>query len=129
MLHDSINHLDEAACVTLLESMASRAAYGAIFERLANVTTSGGHLVVCDCSRHNLFPLLRLRNPFVPAIEWEKHQAPETWAAMLEDAGFENPRVGWTSPSRLGRLGRVALGNKPAAWLVASHFHLKMERA
>jgi len=128
LLHDSINHLDEPACVTLLTDADSRRTYREIFARMAGLAMQGGKLVVCDCSRNNFFGHLKLRNPFVPTIEWHKHQAPRTWANLLLEAGFTNPRVRWSSFNRLGKAGIFLTGNRVAAYFLSSHFRLTMDR-
>jgi len=126
VLHNSINHLDEKACIHLLRDEAAKNIYRAIFRRLRLFSNRGAGLIVSDCSRHNLFPLLRLRNPFAPSIEWHKHQAPEIWAALLAEEGFEQPSIRWTSYNSLGRLGRLLFGNKFISFLWVSHFRLEM---
>lgn len=128
LLHNSINHLDEPACVDLLRSRQALYRYRKIFDCLAAIARPGAKLIVCDCSRYNLFALLGTRNPFMPTIEWEKHQSPEVWARLLEEAGFENPKIRWSSFNRLGTPGRWLLGNKPMAWMLKSHFWLTMDK-
>lgn len=129
LLHDSINHLDEPATIRLLESEESREIYRGLFRRIAALTAPGGTLIACDCSRKNLFPMLGLRNPLMPMIEWHTHQAPETWRALLRDAGFRDGSIRWSSFNRLYALGRVLTANRAAAFLLQSHFRLVMRRA
>ena len=38
---------------------------------------------------------LGLRNPFVPTIEWHKHQSPNTWIRLFEDFGFKKQSLSW----------------------------------
>jgi SAM-dependent methyltransferase len=126
VLHNSINHLDEKACIQLSRDEAARNTYRAIFQQLRVLANRGAALIVSDCSRHNLFPLLRLRNPFAPSIEWHKHQAPEVWADLLAEQGFEQPSIRWTSYNSLGSLGRLLFGNKFISFFWVSHFRLEM---
>jgi hypothetical protein len=84
-------------------------------------------VVVADCSRFNLFPSLGLVNPFVPTIEWNKHQKPELWCDLLRNAGFVNHEIHWTSFNRLRTPGKWLLGNKYAAFLLLSHFVVTAE--
>jgi len=126
--HDSINHLDEPACIDLQTSEKSKAIYAELFGRIYDLVAPGGLLIICDCSRRYFFNDFNMLNPFVPAIEWHKHQAPGTWAKMLQNVGFTNPKVDWSSPNVLGSRGQF-LANKPAAYFLASHFRLIMTKA
>ena len=128
LLHNSVNHLDEKACIQLLESESARATYLALFGRLASMAADGATLLLCDCSRHNLFARLHLRNPVASTIEWHKHQAPETWVSLLEKAGFRNPQIRWTSLNSLHTAGKILTANRYAAYLLTSHFRLRMTR-
>lgn len=124
----SINHVDEEACTRLLEDPQARARYLTVFTHIASLARPGAKLIIADCTRHNLFPALGLTNPFVPTIEWEKHQAPQTWASLLDEAGFGHPRVSWEPLYRFGRVGRRLLSNKAAAYFLKGVFRLEMER-
>ena len=127
VLHDSINHLDEQACMRLRHDPEAQGVYRRLFRKMAEITTRKGTLIALDCSRHNFFRALGIKNPFAPQIEWQKHQSPALWAGLLLDCGFRNPRVRWTSFNRFGKTGRVLLGNRIAAFFLLSHFCLKME--
>lgn len=126
ILHNSVNHLDETACIALLKNKAAMADYIALFEKLSGIAASGSKLLVADCSRHNIFALLGLKNPFEPTIEWHKHQAPQTWVRLLKKVGFRDPMVRWTSFSRLHAPGRLLLANRVAAFFLNSHFYFTM---
>ena len=128
LLHNSINHLDEPACIDLLTDENARRNYRRIFSKIAALARPGTKLIVVDCSRHNFFGALGLKNPINPTIEWKKHQAPKVWARMLADAGFENPRIRWASFNTLGDFGRFFLGNKWLAFFLKSHFCLTMSK-
>jgi len=128
ILHDSINHLDEHACINLLQAKGAKLVYREIFARINSLAAEGSHLVICDCSRYNFFAALRLRNPFDPGIEWHKHHAPEIWANMLGEEGFVNPVIKWSSPNVFGSWGRKLLGNRHMAYFFTSHFCLTMEK-
>ncbi len=129
VLHNSINHLDEQACIDYQRSEQARNSYRACFEKLAHITAPGGDLVIADCTSRNLFPLLGFRHPISRSIEWEKHQPPEVWAEALQRVGFERPEIRWTSYSRLGRLGWTLTANRWAAFLLTGHFVLRMKRS
>ena len=128
LLHNSVNHLDETACINLLNDEASRAIYMDIFSKLSALASRGAKLIVCDCSRYNFFALLRIRNPFAPTIEWHKHQAPEVWVDLLRQVGFVNPRIRWTAFNTLRSPGRALLGNKLLSYFLRSDFRFTMEK-
>jgi SAM-dependent methyltransferase len=125
-MHASINHLDEPATTRLHTDPEARQAYRELFARLAGMGADGAKLVASDASRHNLFAHLPVRNPLQPTIEWDKHQPPELWIELLEEAGFAEPRVRWSTPNSLRRPGRLLLGNRAAAWLTEGAFCLTM---
>jgi SAM-dependent methyltransferase len=123
LLYNSVNHLDEHACATLLESEASKEAYRAVFGRVARLMTPGARLVIADCSRHNFFPMLGLKNPLARSIEWHKHQTPCTWDELLRPLGFARERLTWYSYYPLRHFGRM-LANRAASFFINSHFRL-----
>ena len=128
LLHNSINHLDEIACINLLNDDASKAIYMDIFSKLSSLASSGAKLIVCDCSRYNFFALFRIKNPFAPTIEWHKHQSPEVWVGQLSQVGFVNPRVRWTAFNTLRSPGRILLGNRLLSYFLRSDFRFTMEK-
>ena len=125
LLHHSINHLDEEACMQLKTSEAARKRYRAIFGKLADISNEGSKLVMADCSRYNFFALLKIRNPFAPTIEWQKHQSPYLWCGLLRDFGFTNSRIRWTAP---GGLYRLFVGNLVASYFLISHFVMTLTK-
>lgn len=127
-LHNSVNHLDEEACMRLQESEEARSVYINIFRAVNNILKPGGKLIMADCSRYNFFNHIRVRNPIVPTIEWHKHQSPAFWASLAEQAGFEKVSTRWKSFGRLGQLGRALLGNKVMSYFLYSHFCLTMKK-
>src|SRR5215470_4369117 len=48
---DSVNHLDEDACVRLLDDPSARRTYRDLFARMADMLESGGHVILADCAR------------------------------------------------------------------------------
>lgn len=129
LMNNSVNHLDEAACMRLPHDVGARAAYRLIFRKIAAVCHPGSRLIVTDCSPRNFLAETLGWNPLAPDIEWDKHQPPSVWAKVLLESGFARPAVSWTSPTRLGPVGRLFLGNKLAAYLLTSHFRLLMDRS
>jgi SAM-dependent methyltransferase len=128
LLHNSINHLDEEACISFREKENSYNRYKEIFSAVYQKMSSGGQLAVADCSCNNFFHALGMKNYFVPTIEWHKHQAPETWISLLKEIGFKNSKIEWTSPNRLGKAGRILMGNSVVSYLTQSHFKFTMDK-
>jgi hypothetical protein len=123
LLYNSVNHLDEAACTMLHRSEDACARYRALFRTIGAMMTAGGVLIVADCSRANLWPMIGLRNPFAPSIEWHKHQTPQVWDALLTAERFVPVTFDWYRyhPLRwLGRIGASGLSN----FLLGSYFRL-----
>jgi hypothetical protein len=128
LLHQSINHLDEGACIRLRHDNDAQSSYAQLFGKLASLARPRAKLVVVDCARRNLFGDLHLTNPITPTIEWHKHQSPELWARLLAEVGFVNPVIRWNSFNTLRTCGRALLGNRIAAYCLTSAFCLSMER-
>jgi SAM-dependent methyltransferase len=128
IMHNSINHLDEEACIHLLKSNDCYNRYLTIFKNVFRLLKKGGVLIITDCSRNNFFNDIGVRNIFVPTIEWHKHQQPGTWISILTKAGFKNAEVQWLSPNRLGKPGRLVMGNYFMSYLTRSYFKVKMEK-
>lgn len=128
LLHNSINHLDEEACIKLQQDRRAIGIYKEFFQKLSNLASNGARLVVVANSRYNFFALLNLKNPFAPTIEWHKHQSPKYWATLLSDVGFCSPKIRWISFNRLRSLGRLLFGNASASYFLNSYFCLTMEK-
>ncbi len=128
LIHNSVNHLDENACISLLTNSQSREIYREIFSKIFKLSNNGAKLILCDCSRNNFFDLLKVRNPFLPAIEWHKHQQPEVWAELLCEVGFKNPRITWSSFNALRGLGKIIFGNRIMSYFLTSHFRMIMDK-
>jgi len=126
ILHNSINHLDEEACINLMESNDAREIYGDMFKKLSELSAINAKLVIADCSRYNFWDFIGLVNPIASTIEWHKHQSPKYWSQMLYDFGFINPKIRWTSPKCFRELGRLFLGNRFVSYFTSSHFCLVM---
>lgn len=125
---NSVNHLSEDECVTLRENKDSRETYLAIFKELHRIMKKDGVLIVSDVSGNNLFGDLGITNPFLPTIEWNKHQAPEFWAELLSEAGFVEPKISWLSGSLSRYLGIFTM-NRALSYCKDSMFRLEMRCA
>ena len=112
LLHNSINHLDETACINLRNDENSKAIYREILAKISSLANKDAKLIICDCSCHNFFALLKLRNPLMPTIEWHKHQPPKVWIDLLTQVGFSNPKIGWLTFNRMRWWGKLLTGNK-----------------
>jgi SAM-dependent methyltransferase len=124
VIANAINHLNEDACIHLLDDSQARDVYKSILRPLHRAMKPGGWLVITDCSRSNFFNDIGAKSPFMPDIEWHKHQSPMVWGRLLQELGFAPARIQWSSPNTLGDLGRTVLGNRVGAYFLLSHFRL-----
>lgn len=127
LLYNSINHLDEEACIELKKNSSSWDSYKSIFSKIHLISNYDAKIIIGDCSNKNLFPLLGLKNPIYKKIEWHKHQSPIVWTKLLKECGFCNPVISWTTFNSLGKLGKYLFGNKYISFFLISHFVLKMD--
>jgi SAM-dependent methyltransferase len=128
IMHNSINHLNEDACIHLLKNEASYREYVSIFKNVCRIMKEKSVLIVTDCSCNNFFNDVGVKNIFVPSIEWHKHQQPETWISLLKEAGFKNPTLKWLTPNKLRRPGRLVMGNYFMSYLTRSYFKVTMQK-
>ena len=82
-------------------------------------------LILADCARTNMWTMLGLKNPFVPTIEWHKHQNPRQWIKLFKDAGFKLHDFRWSPMYPLGKLS----SNWLAHFITESHFVLRFKLA
>lgn len=125
---NAINHLNEDACIHLQDEPDAERQYLSLFAVINQATNPGGWFVATDCGRSNFFAALGMKSPFMPDIEWHKHQDPQVWAELLLRAGFSAVEIRWSSPNTLGRLGRLVLGNRLVAYFLLSHFRLSSRK-
>ena len=127
LMHNSVNHINEEACVTLTKDKNSDDIYQSFLLKLREVCHSATELIICDAARNNFWSDLGMSNPFTPQIEWLKHQNPSVWAAVFQKAGFETISTKWTSPNQLEKLGSILLGNRLGGYLTISHFNMRLK--
>lgn len=127
LIQDAINHLDEGACSKLSFDQESQEKFMHIFLKLASIAHVGTILHFSDCSSRNFYPAVGLSNPFDPGIEWEKHQPPSVWIGLLEKVGFKFISKRWSSPTKLGELGKIIFGNSMMNYFFTSHFIVTMK--
>ena len=128
ILSNSINHLNEYSTEHLADCQEAKSTYIEYFQKMFTLLEPGGTLIITDCDRRNMFNDLNLKSPFMPTIEWEKHQSPFLWAALLEIAGFKKISIKWSSPNSLGKTGDILFGNKVVAYFLFSHFRLEVQK-
>ena len=126
--HYSINHLNESACKTLLTNEDSQKIYNSIVTALYSIAKPEAIIIICDCSSHNFFAHLGIKNPFAPTINWQLHHPPKVWIEILKNAGFSNPQIEWTTFGEFRRIGKLLLGYKPISYFLNSHFCLRMTK-
>ncbi len=122
--YNSVNHLDEVSCMRLTDSGYYWKRYLEIFRKIYALAGDNADIVICDCSRYNLFYVLGLKNPFVPTITWKKHQPPKVWKALLKEAGFSDFSIKRLSHDRLGKWGMNTL----ASFFYNSYFCLRAKK-
>ena len=128
LLHYSINHLAESACVSLKTDQASYKTYQAIFRRIFDMMAPNGVLVITDCTNTCFWTQIGMTNPFAPDIEWFKHQSPDTWKGLLESVGFHSASTLWTYEPKMLDVGRYLLSNRLVSYFYTSIFVLRMVR-
>jgi SAM-dependent methyltransferase len=128
LMHYSINHLSELNCIKLKNDNNAKAIYKNIFQHIYNISNNGATIIIVDQAKCNIFPLLNLKNPFVPTIEWEKHQSPYLWANIMSEVGFKKKNVSWLSFNRFGKIGKYLTGNIIVSFFLNSTFCLTMEK-
>jgi len=126
ILANSINHLDEEASLSLQFSSQAQIKMHRIFQKMFSMLTPGGRLIITDCDRRNFFNDLKTKSPFMPDIEWDKHQSPFVWINLLKKAGFKKESIKWSSPNSLGRVGRFFFGNRLTNYFLLSHFRIEL---
>lgn len=127
LMHNSVNHINEEACVTLTKDKESDEIYQKFLLKLKEICQANTELIICDAARNNFWSDIAMSNPFTPQIEWQKHQNPNVWGKVFAKAGFKTEATKWTSPNQLGHIGKILLGNKLGAYLTISHFRMLLK--
>ena len=128
LIHNAINHLNEAACERLGYDHAAFTTYIGYFEKLYALLKKDGILILSDCSRENFWSNIHMKNPFIENIEWGKHQSPALWWRLAKNANFELTKITWSTFNRLGQFGKALLGNRTVAYFLISHFNLYLKK-
>jgi SAM-dependent methyltransferase len=123
IVHDAINHLDEAAYSQAHLSCDRFQDYVALVRSIRDLHAIGGVLVIADCARRNFWGDLGLRSPFAPTINWKIHQNPSGLRKIVHQAGYLDIRWEWTPLKRAGLLGRIiAKFGFASSYFLQSHF-------
>lgn len=121
VMYNVINHLDEESVVAVDRNAEARRKYVSCLCDLRGRMHPGSWFIVADCGRDNLWPRLGLASPFVPTIEWHKHQNPQTWIDICSEAGFRSVDLRWSPLQPFPQL----TSNWLVQYLTCSHFVLR----
>ena len=124
ILVESINHLNEEACIKIPEEFAIKE-FDIIFEKLKFILKDGGSIIITDCSPNNIYNDVGIKNPFDRSIEWHKHQTPDTWMKLLSKHGFKNFIISRQVFYSLGIFGDFLMNNKLISYFTHSMFRLQ----
>lgn len=122
ILYDVVNHLDETAVVHLHRDPSAVDAYVAKLRHLRALLRPGAFVIVGDCGKKSIWQATGRQGRWTRDIEWEKHQQPETWIAVFQQAGFRVLDVRWSPLYRWGRLA----GNRLVQYFTTAHFVLRL---
>lgn len=122
--HNSVNHLDENACINILSNYEAKNAYIKLFRKMYDISNPMADIIIADCSSKNFFGNIAINTPLARNVEWKKHQKPKLWMDMLMEVGYRNPKIEWTSYKQLRGLGKILFGNRMAAYYLTSHFKI-----
>jgi 2-polyprenyl-3-methyl-5-hydroxy-6-metoxy-1,4-benzoquinol methylase len=123
LMFNVINHLDEKAVEILHKDKTAVEAYIKILRDLKNYLNPDGLVIVADCARSNFWNTLGLKSPFVPTIEWHKHQNPRRWIDIFSQSGYCLYDFRWSSLHPIGKLA----SNFIVQYLTTSHFVLRFQ--
>lgn len=124
-----INHIDEDAVTRLHlpDADRERKRYIKTFEEIRNLLSATGILLASDVGRYNLWNSIGLRFPTCRTIDWNKHQDPDVWQALLSKAGFAAIDVKWLPLRRL-RHFKVIVSRKCVAQCLNSYFLIRASK-
>lgn len=119
----SINHMDESAVQRLHIDPSAVATYLKKLAHLNALLNPRADIIVVDCGRFNLWNMMGIKNPLIRTIEFEKHQEPEVWIQLFEEAGYAYRDLRWSPLYPFG----WATMNRLAQILTASEFTLRFQ--
>jgi cyclopropane fatty-acyl-phospholipid synthase-like methyltransferase len=125
MMYNVINHVDEEAVTVLDREPAAASRYIDVLQKLRLRIRPGGWVIVADCARDNFWTRAGVYSPFARhMIDWTKHQNPEIWMHVFQQAGFQHCDLRWSPLFPFGRL----TSNRVAQYLTYSHFVVRFRR-
>ncbi|OGX15234.1 MAG: hypothetical protein A2166_00400 [Omnitrophica WOR_2 bacterium RBG_13_41_10] len=122
--NNSINHLDENACMRLDTNLDAQEKYLVIFKKIKSLMNHNGKLIILDNSDKNFFKFLNRNSPFCRGVDFRKHKSPKVWVRLLKQANFSEPKISW--PSRYFYLKNLYCP-KLLSFFLDSYFRLEME--
>lgn len=124
-----INHIDEDAVTRLHlpDADRERRQYVRTFEKIRDLLSETGILLASDVGRYNFWNSIGLRFPACRTIDWNKHQDPGVWQALLSEAGFASIDVKWLALYRL-RYFKAIVGRRLVAQFLNSHFLIQARK-
>ena len=123
ILKDSINHINENACINLKKNNENIEIYKNIFDKLYALMSSEADIFISDCSSKNFFGDLNIKNPFVHEIEWFKHQEPQIWINLMKNSKFRVISLDWSTLNSLKFLGKFN-NSKLLSYFTSSNFRI-----
>ena len=117
----SINHMDESAVQRLHLDPSAVMTYLDKLAHLHTLLNPRAEVIVVDCGRFNLWNRIGIKNPLIRTIEFQKHQEPEIWIRVFEEAGYAYRDLRWSPLYPFG----WATMNRLAQILTASEFTLR----
>jgi len=129
LMRNVINHIDEDAVTRLHlpDADQERKRYIKTFEEIRNLLSDTGILLASDVGRYNFWNSIGLRFPACRTINWNKHQDPDVWEALLSEAGFASMDVKWLPLRRL-RHFKVIVSRKCVAQCLNSYFLIRAKK-
>jgi SAM-dependent methyltransferase len=122
IIYNVINHLYEDLVRRLHKHPDAVEQYVERLAKLGQIVADGGHLIIADCGRENFWGSVGVRSPTAPTIDWDIHQEPEVWTAMLMRLGFELVDQRWSPWWPFGRI----TASRPVQYLTSSHFVIRL---
>lgn len=128
LFHNSINHLNEQACIDYRKSEVSANIYKDYASKIYKMQSKNGLLIIADCSSSNFYNDLGMKNFFNPSIEWQKHQKSEIWINLFQSLNYKHVFTSWTTPGVFPLIEKIILNNKLFQYFTFSHFRIRFQK-
>lgn len=96
LMYNVINHIDEDAVSNVHENEASQQRYINHLKHLRSLVSNDAYVIIADAGRKNFWNDVGLTNPVFHYMNWEKHQQPDVWTSLFEQAGFKFENLRWS---------------------------------